>query len=108
MQEELASISEDVWLSAPDALDRADSLLSRLGCFTTHRADYHLTAQRPTSTSKAESDTLMLTVSASPQAGGGVKVAVTGDDRKGMEARRKEWAKMGRLVNDQTRNRAGA
>ena len=93
MQEELASISEVVWLSAPDALERADSLLSRLGYFTTHRGDYHLTAQRPTSTSKVESDTLMLTVSASPQSGGGVKVAVTGDDRKGMEAHREEWAK---------------
>jgi len=35
----------------------------------------------------------MLTVSASPQAGGGVKVAVKGDDREGVEAHQDEWAK---------------
>jgi hypothetical protein len=93
MQQELASISEVVWLSAPDALDRADSLLSGLGYYTTHRSDFHLTAQRPGSTSDTEQDTYMLTVSASPQAGGGVKVAVKGDDREGMEAHQEEWAK---------------
>src|SRR5215211_4955556 len=91
--QELASISEVVWLSAPDALDRADSLLSRLGYYTTHRSDYHLTAQRPASTSGAEQDTYMLTVSVSLQAGGGVKVAVKGDDREGMEAHQEDWAK---------------
>jgi hypothetical protein len=78
MQEELASISEVVWLSAPDALDRADSLLSGLGYYTTHRSDYYLTSQRPAPPSSAGQDTYMLTVSASPQAGGGVKVAVRG------------------------------
>jgi hypothetical protein len=93
MQQELASISEVVWLSAPDALDRADSLLSELGNHTTHRDHYHLTAQRPAPPSSAEQDTLMLTVSAAPQAEGGVKVAVKGDDREGMEAHQEEWAK---------------
>ena len=92
MQQELASVSEVVWLSAPDALDRADSLLSRLGYHTTDRSDYHLTAQR-VAPSSAEQDTLMLTVSASPQAGGGVKVVVRGDDREGMEAHQEDWAK---------------
>jgi hypothetical protein len=82
MQQELASISEVVWLSAPDTLDCADALLSGLGYYTTHRSDFHLTAQRPGSTSDTEQDTYMLTVSASPQAGGGVKVAVKGDDRE--------------------------
>jgi hypothetical protein len=93
MQEELASISEVVWLSAPDALDRADSLLSELGYFTTHRSDYYVTAQRSASLSSAERETYMLTVSASPQTGGGVKVAVKGDDREGMAAHQGEWAK---------------
>jgi hypothetical protein len=93
MQQELASISEVVWLSAPDALNRADSLLSGLGYHTTHRDHYHLTAQRPAPPSSAEQDTLMLTVSAAPQAEGGVKVAVKGDDREGMEAHQEEWAK---------------
>ena len=93
MQEELASISEVVWLSAPDALDRANSLLSTLGYYTTHRDDYHLMAQRSASPSEGEHDTLMLTVSASPQAGGGVKVAIKGDDREGMAAHQNEWAK---------------
>jgi hypothetical protein len=92
MQEELAFISEVVWLSVPDALDRADSLLSRLGYYTTHRSDYYLSAQRPASPSSAEQDTYMLTVSASPQSGGGVKVVVKGDDREGVEAHREEWA----------------
>jgi hypothetical protein len=93
MQEELASVSEVVWLSAPDALDRADSLLSGLGYHTTHRDDYHLTAQRPASASSAEQDTYMLIVSASPQRGGGVKVAVTGDDHEGMGTHQEKWAK---------------
>jgi hypothetical protein len=92
MHEELASIREVVWLSSSDALDRAESLLSRLGYATTHRSDYLLTAQRPAASSSAEHGTLILTVSASPQAGGGVRVAVKGDDREGMEAHQEEWA----------------
>jgi hypothetical protein len=90
---QLASIGEVVWLSAPDALERADSLLSTLGYSTTHRDDYHLTAQRSASPSKGGRDTLMLTVSASPQAGGGVKVAIKGDDREGMAAHQEEWTR---------------
>jgi hypothetical protein len=92
MQQELASISEVVWLSAPDALDRAASQLASLGYDTTHRSDYHLTAQRLASTPSAEQDTYMLTVSASPQAGGGVRGAIKGDEREGMEEHREEWA----------------
>ncbi len=92
MDEELASISEVVWLTPTETLDRAESLLSQLGYFTTHRSDYSLTAQRPATSSSAEHDTYMLTVTVSPQAKGGVKVAVRGDDREGMQAHQKEWA----------------
>jgi hypothetical protein len=92
MNEELASIREVVWLSSTETLDRAESFLSRLGCFTTHRSEYVLTAQRPASSASAEHDTYILTVTASPQAKGGVKVAVRGDDREGLQAHQKEWA----------------
>jgi hypothetical protein len=76
MHKELASIREIVWLTSTEKLDRAESLLSRLGYFTTHRSDYSLTAQRPASSASAEHDTYMLTVTVSPQAKGGVKVAI--------------------------------
>jgi hypothetical protein len=92
MDEELASIKEVVWLTSAETLNRAESLLSRLGYFTTHRSDYALTAQRPTTSASAEHDTYMLTVTASPQANGGVKVAVRGDDHEGMQTHQKEWA----------------
>ena len=92
MHEELASIREIVWLTSTETLDRAESLLSRLGYFTTHRSDYSLTAQRPATSASAEHDTYMLTLTASPQANGGVKVGVRGDDREGMQAHQKEWA----------------
>jgi hypothetical protein len=91
MHEELASIREAVWLTSTETLDRAESLLSRLGYITTHRSDYSLTAQRPATSASAEHDTYMLTVTASPKAKGGVKVAVRGDDREGMQAHQKEW-----------------
>jgi len=86
MHEELASIREIVWLTSTETLDRAELLLSQLGYFTTHRSDYSLTAQRPATSASAEHDTSMLTLTASPQAKGGVKVAVRGDDREGMQA----------------------
>jgi hypothetical protein len=91
MDDELASIREVVWLTSTETLDRAESLLSRLGYFTTHRSDYSLTAQRTASSAGAEHDTYMLTVTASPQVKGGVKVAVRGDDREGMQTHQEEW-----------------
>jgi len=92
MHEVLASIREVVWLTSTETLDRAESLLSRLGYFTTHRSEYFLTAQRPNSSASAEEDTYILTVTASPQSKGGVKIAIRGDDREGMQAHQKEWA----------------
>src|SRR5215204_5984621 len=92
MHEELASIREIVWLTSTETLDRAELLLSQLGYFTTHRSDYSLTAQRPATSASAEHDTSMLTLTVSPQAKGGVKVVVRGDDREGMQAHQTEWA----------------
>ena len=92
MDEELASIREIVALSARETLDSAESLLSRLGYDTTQRTDYFLKAQRRATLESAGQDSYTVLVTASPQAAGGVRVAVHGDDREGVQDRQEEWA----------------
>jgi hypothetical protein len=92
MDEELASIREVVSLSARETLDSAESLLSRLGYDTAQRTDYFLKAQRRATLESAGQDLYTVLVTASPQAAGGVRVAVHGDDRKGVQERQEEWA----------------
>src|SRR5215217_9275695 len=92
MHEELASIREVVSLSARETLDSAESLLSRLGYDTTQRTDYLLKAQRRATLESAGQDLYTVLVTASPQAAGGVRVAVHGDDREGVQERQEEWA----------------
>jgi hypothetical protein len=92
MHEELASIKEVVSLSALETLDSAESLLSRLGYDTTQRTDYFLRAQRHATLEGVEQDSYTVLVTASPQATGGVRVAVHGDDREGMQERQQDWA----------------
>jgi hypothetical protein len=92
MHEELASIREVVSLSARETLDSAESLLSRLGYDTTQRTDYFLKAQRRASLESSGQDLCTVLVTVSPQAAGGVRVAVHGDDREGVQDRQEEWA----------------
>jgi hypothetical protein len=92
MHEELASIREVVSLSAREILDSAESLLSRLGYDTTQRREYFLRAQRRAALESAGQDLYTVLVTASPQAAGGVRVAVHGDDREGVQERQEEWA----------------
>src|SRR5215210_2653341 len=92
MHEELASIRKVVSLSARDTLDSAESLLSRLGYDTKQRTEYFLRAQRRATLESARQDPYTVLVTASPQAAGGVRVAVHGDDREGVQERQEEWA----------------
>jgi hypothetical protein len=92
MHEELASIREVVSLSARDTLDSAESLLSQLGYDTKQRTEYFLRAQRRATLESARQDPYTVLVTASPQAAGGVRVAVHGDDREGVQERQEEWA----------------
>jgi hypothetical protein len=91
MDEELASIREVVSLAARETLDSAESLLSRLGYDTTQRTDYFLRAQRRATLESTGQDLCTVLVTASPQGSGGVRVAVHGDDREGVQERQEEW-----------------
>jgi hypothetical protein len=91
MHEELASIREVVSLSAREILDSAESLLSRLGYDTTQRTDHFLRAHRRATLGSAGQDLYTVLVTTSPQAAGGVRVAVHGDDREGIQERQEEW-----------------
>ncbi len=92
MHEELASIREVVSLPARETLDSAQSLLSRLGYDTTQGTDYFLKAQRRPTLESAGQDLYTVLVTASPQAEGGVRLAVHRDDRQGVQERQEEWA----------------
>ena len=78
MHEELASIREVVSLPAREILDSAESFLSRLGYDKTQRTEYFLKAQRCATLESAGQDPYIVLVTASPQAAGGVQVAVHG------------------------------
>jgi hypothetical protein len=97
MHEELASIREVVSLPARETLDSAQSLLSRLDYDTTQRTDYFLKAQRRPTLESAGQDLYTVLVTASPQAEGGVRLAVHRDDREGVQERQEEWAERGYL-----------
>ena len=90
MHEELASIREVVSLSAREILDSAESLVSRLGYDTTQCTDYFLKAQRRPTLENAGEDLYTVLVTASPQAAGGGRVAVHGDDLEGVQERQEE------------------
>lgn len=91
MYGELGSIREVVDLSPQDALDRAQSFLGELGYATVGRTDTSLSVQRHTTSQAAEQSSLNLTVVALPQPEGGVRIAVRGNDREGMQEHQAAW-----------------
>ncbi len=93
MYEELGSIRGVVDLSAQEALDRAEAFLTQQGYTTMRRAGNSLTVLRhpPGGQTAGQKNTLNLTVAASPQPGGGVRIKVRGNDREGMQERQDAW-----------------
>ncbi len=92
MNDELASVRGVVDLPSHDALDQAQSFLSRQGYTTVRRAGNSLVVERRPSDQAAGQEAPKLTVSAVPQPGGGVRITVRGNDREGMQERQATWA----------------
>ncbi len=91
MYEELAAVGEIVDLSPQELLGRAENFLARLGYVTLRRAGTSLTVMRDRPGRPAKEGVLALTVVASPDPGGGVRVVVRGNDQEGVSERQAEW-----------------
>lgn len=91
MNDELASVKGVVDLPSHDALDQAQSFLSRQGYTTVRRAGNSLVVERRPSDQAAGQEAPKLTVSAVPQPGGGVRITVKGNDREGVQERQAAW-----------------
>jgi hypothetical protein len=96
MDGELASVRGIVDLSSQEALDRAEAFLTQQGYTRVSRADDSLTVERRLPDQAAEQESpRSLTVSAVSQPGGGVRMAVSGNDRQGVQERQvafMEWS----------------
>ncbi len=92
MNDELASVKGVVDLPSHDALDQAQFFLSRQGYTIVRRAGNSLIAERRSSDQAAGQEAPRLTVSAVPQAEGGVRITVKGSDREGVQERQATWA----------------
>ena len=92
MYEELASVRGIVDLPPEAALDDAQSFVANLGYTIVQRAGNLLTVERRSPHQAAGQAAPVLTVAALPQPGGGVKVAVRGNDREGMQEHQAAWA----------------
>ena len=96
MDGELASVRGLVDLSSQEALDRAEAFLTQQGYTRVSRADDSLTVERRPPDQAAEQESpSRLTVSAVSQPGGGVRMAVSGNDRQGLQERQDafiEWS----------------
>lgn len=91
MYGELASVKEVVDLSSQEALDRAEVFLTQQGYRIAQRTDITVTADRRQKQGMFGHSLLNLTVAAQPQAQGGVRIQVRGNDRQGVQARQAEW-----------------
>ncbi len=89
--EELASVRGVVNLSPQEALDKAEAFLSQQGYTTVRRADNSLTVQRRPPGEAVGQDALTLTLAATPQPEGGVRITVRGNDRQGVQERQTAW-----------------
>jgi hypothetical protein len=95
MDGELASVRGIIDLSPQEALDSAEAFLMQQGYTRVSRADDSLTVERRPPDQAAEQEPPRLTVSAVSQPGGGVRMAVSGDDRQGLQERQDafmEWS----------------
>jgi hypothetical protein len=90
--EELTSGKEVVDLSPTQALDRAEYFLVGQDYVVVQRTATTLTAEREGSESAARQEgTPKVVVMAVPQADGGVRIKVRGNDRKGVQERQGLW-----------------
>jgi TM2 domain-containing membrane protein YozV len=89
--DKLAAVNETIALSTKETLDEAQSFLTSLGYTDVRRVDNSLRAERPPPANGDGQRTFFLAVTAAPQAGGGVRVRVSGDDREGMLEHQTEW-----------------
>jgi hypothetical protein len=90
--EELAAVREVVDLSPQDALDSAELFVARLGYVTLRRTDTSLWVARDQAHRSSGDVVLALTVVALPQAEGGVRVKVRGNDPEGVREHQAEWS----------------
>jgi hypothetical protein len=91
MYGELASVMGIVDLSPQDALDRAEGFLAAQGYAIEQRTYTTVTAQRRAEGEGGEQDLLTLTVAVAPQAEGGVRMTVRGNDQAGVQERQAAW-----------------
>ena len=92
MYEELTSGKEIVDLSPSQALDRAEHFLVGQDYVVVQRTATTLTAEREGSeTSDGIGSAPKMVVMAVPQADGGVRIKVSGNDREGVQERQGLW-----------------
>ena len=92
MYEELTSGKEIVDLSPSQALDRAEHFLVGQDYVVVQRTATTLTAEREGSeTSDGAASTPKMVVMAVPQADGGVRIKVSGNDLEGVQEREGLW-----------------
>ena len=92
MYEELTSGKEIVDLSPSQALDRAEHFLVGQDYVVVQRTATTLTAEREGSeTSDGAASARKMVVMAVPQADGGVRIKVSGNDREGVQVRQGLW-----------------
>ena len=92
MYEELTSGKEVVDLSPPQVIDRAEYFLVGQGYVVVHRTVTTLTVEREGSEGSARQGVApKVVVMAVPQPDGGVRIKVSGDDRKGVQERQGLW-----------------
>lgn len=91
MSEELATVKGIVDLTPDEALDRAQAFLVRQGYRPVHRVNTRLTVDRFRPNHVSGGEAPVLSVTASPQPGGGVKIAVEGNDGEGLQERQAKW-----------------
>jgi hypothetical protein len=92
LQKKLAAVRGTVALSPEEALDEAHAFLTGLGYTDVSRVDSSLRAERHPPVNGDGQKTLFLTVTATPQPGGGVRISLSGDDGEGVLEHQAEWA----------------
>lgn len=93
MYGELASVREVVDLSTQDALDRAQTFVTRLGYETVQRTPSSIIVTRRIRKGMFGHSLRNLTVIVEPQSRGGVRIKVRGNDRDGVFESQAEWTR---------------
>lgn len=91
MYEELASVKEIVDLTPDEALDRVRAFLVLQGYRPVRRTNTRLIVDRFRPNRISGGEALVLSVTAFPQTGGGVRIAVEGNDDERLQEQRDKW-----------------